>query len=60
MGLLGKGTDLVDLPDIPGIDIPDFGNTHTLPPAPAPPPPPPPALRRPPAMAPPPPPPPPA
>ena len=67
LGLLGKGTDLVDLPDIPGVDLPHFGHSTpqapvtAAPPAPpapaavAPPPPPPPTV-----MAPPPPPPPPA
>lgn len=32
LGLLGKGTDLVDLPDIPGVDLPHFG--HATPQAP--------------------------
>jgi hypothetical protein len=32
LGLLGKGTDLVDLPDIPGVDLPHFG--HSTPQAP--------------------------
>jgi hypothetical protein len=59
MGLLGKGTDLVDLPDIPGVDLPNFGNNPqqgaaapTPPPTAATPPPPPAAVTPPPMAAP--------
>lgn len=76
LGLLGKGTDLVDLPDIPGVDLPHFGHDSpqapvsqkpaasstppASPPAPAPTPPPPPPAPPPPVPGTPPPPPPPA